>query len=156
MRSYCSPSLRSQDDSRNSLNHTRILHAISPPWLILSHIIWFLKGHFKPRMNMHFMILVCDGNIHLYPSAAAWLAPKPNRRFINYRRNFLPFRSAVVSRWSPDTLLRHYGGSASIAALHARPFAVDGGRAEGTESRKDVAMLEFPVSHHDEVTREPM
>ena len=47
-------------------------------------------------------------------------------------------------------------GSASIAAPHARPFAVDGGRAEGTESRKDVATLEFLVSHHDEVTREPI
>ena len=28
-------------------------------------------------------------------------------------------------------------------------------RAEGTESRKDVATLEFLVSHHDEVTGEP-
>ena len=138
---------------KSGSNNTRILHAISPPWLILSHIIWFLKGHFKPRMNMHFMILVCDGNIHLYPSAAAWLAPKPNRRFINYRRNFLPFRSAVVSRWSPDTLLRgkRIHRRSARKAVRCRWRA----RAEGTESRKDVATLEFLVSHHDEITGEP-
>ena len=89
-----------------------------------------------------------------YPliSATAWLAPKPNRRFINYWRNFLPFRSAVVSRWSPDTLLRPGEAHPSPLRTQGRSLLMAGARAEGTQSRKDVAMLEFLVSHRDEVT----
>ena len=60
------PILSLRELIKSGSNNTRILHAISPPWLNLSHVIWFLKGHFKPRMNMHFMILFLDGNIHLY------------------------------------------------------------------------------------------
>ena len=95
--------------------------------------------------------------ISIGASAAAWLAPKPNRRFINYWRNFLPFRSAVVSRWSPDTLLRPGEAHPSPLRTQGRSLLMAGARAEGTQSRiKDVAMLEFLVSHHDEVTGEPM
>ena len=64
----------------------------------------------------------------------------------------MPFRSAVVSRWSPDTLLRPGEAHRRSARTQGRSLLMAGARAEGTLSRKDVAMLEFLVSHRDEVT----
>ena len=85
-------------------------------------------GLFK-RMNMHFMIIFRDGNviILLYRSAAAaaaatWLAPKPNRRFINYRENIGQRRELFCLS---DLRLFRVGRTLyeeRIAALHARPF----------------------------------